>query len=396
MAFIVGVSKGPVRGMKHLVSDELLLDYKYLQSLRFVTRGVTHDYNNIFTGIAGQISLLDQAGDRAEIERDRLAMMTDLVDRGTGRTAILQQCARYTSYAVEPIAQSLRRIIDHVVALLRVCSRIHQFETVLPVRSFHIECRFDELALALFYLGENAVAAMADGGVVSLVASEAPATQAGSMIQVSVYDSGEGVSAAVRDSLFEPFVSGKGTVTTAGLGLYAARVLIRRFGGDVALFDAADGGTEARLTLPCCSAVPEGLTAGAKPAHSASPVRRGDRQVVFVIEDDDAMRDLIVTGLQRRGHVVFCVETSAEAMEEYPLVHDTVTTLLIDIGLADMDGFTCARQLLTIDDRPGVVFMSGDEPDGDMPIAGAGFLRKPFTIKQIEEALHHVESGRQG
>jgi CheY-like chemotaxis protein len=83
-------------------------------------------------------------------------------------------------------------------------------------------------------------------------------------------------------------------------------------------------------------------------------------------------------------------------MEEYPLVHDTVTTLLIDIGLADMDGFTCARQLLTIDDRPGVVFMSGDEPDGDMPIAGAGFLRTPFTIKQIEEALHHVESGRQG
>ena len=40
--------------------EDVLMEYKYFQSLCLMTRGVTHEYNNIFTGLSGQLKLISQ------------------------------------------------------------------------------------------------------------------------------------------------------------------------------------------------------------------------------------------------------------------------------------------------------------------------------------------------
>jgi CheY-like chemotaxis protein len=298
--------------------------------------------------------------------------------------------------AAEQMVHSLRRIVDQAVAALQVCSRLHQFTVQWPDEPVRLACRFKDMVLALFYLGENAVEAMAGGGTLRITITVSSGRDTGRRVDISFRDKGSGIAAAVRGRLCAPFVSSNKSAPPGGLGLYAARTIVHRHGGDLSFTDATGGGTVATVTLPCYDPLAE--AGGAGPETAVPPPATGcpDRQVFFVVEDDEAMRDLIVTGLQRRGHVVFCTETAAEALEEYPLVHDTVTVLLIDVGLTDANGFACARDLLAISDRPRLLFMSGDEPDDALPITGAGFLKKPFTIKQIEEALHHVQSGRQG
>ncbi|MCB2173768.1 response regulator [bacterium] len=377
----------------HLQPD-VLLDYKFLQSLRRLTRAVAHDYNNIFTGLAGQITLLEQSGQLAN-GTPRQKLTTDLIDHGVNRTAILHEFAR-PSAAAEQQVHSLRRIVDQTVAALQVCSRVHRFSVQWPDESVRLACRFKDMVLALFYLGENGVDAMAGGGTLRIVITVSSDHDSGRQVDISFRDTGPGIAAAVRDRLFAPFVSSTKPAPPGGLGLYAARTIVRRYVGDLSITDAAGGGTVATVTLPCHDPLGDAGDAGPEAGVGSPATGPPDRQVFFVVEDDEAMRDLIVTGLQRRGHVVFCTETAAEALEEYPLVHDTVTVLLIDIGLSDADGFACARDLLAISGRPRVLFMSGDEPDGDLPITGAGFLKKPFTIKHIEEVLRHGQPGRQG
>ncbi len=116
------------------------------------------------------------------------------------------------------------------------------------------------------------------------------------------------------------------------------------------------------------------------------------RETFFVVEDDEAMRDLIVSSLQRRGHVVFSAETCGEALEDFEFVHEAVTVLLIDIGLTDSDGFECMKKMLTISSQVKVIFMSGEDIGKQKYNKyNAAFLKKPFTVKEIEELVNHAE-----
>jgi DNA-binding NtrC family response regulator len=116
------------------------------------------------------------------------------------------------------------------------------------------------------------------------------------------------------------------------------------------------------------------------------------REIFFVVEDDEAMRDLIVISLQRRGHVVFSAETCSEAVEDFAIVHEAVTVLLIDFGLTDGDGFECLEKLSAISGEAKVIFMSGEDiGEKQCRRQKARFLKKPFTAKDIEQLVMHAE-----
>ena len=115
------------------------------------------------------------------------------------------------------------------------------------------------------------------------------------------------------------------------------------------------------------------------------------KQCFLVVEDDEAMRTLLLNRLQRRGHMVFCVHTCAEAMEEYALLHEIITTVLMDVGLQDSSGYACSRRIAAINPQARIIFMSGEEATIPKEITGNSiFLQKPFTLNQLEKAVRDV------
>ncbi len=71
----------------------------------------------------------------------------------------------------------------------------------------------------------------------------------GRMLEISIEDEGAGISADIRDSIFEPFVGTKSKVG-GGMGLTVARHSMRKLGGDVVLVNRVSGGTVAVITHP--------------------------------------------------------------------------------------------------------------------------------------------------
>jgi len=97
-------------------------------------------------------------------------------------------------------------------------------------------------------LVENALQHTPPGGVITLRAQ-----RDGEALRISVADTGPGVAAELRDTLFEPFVSGRPEGT--GLGLAIARELAEAHGGRLTLSDpGGDGpghGATFTLEIPC-------------------------------------------------------------------------------------------------------------------------------------------------
>jgi signal transduction histidine kinase len=74
-------------------------------------------------------------------------------------------------------------------------------------------------------------------------------------LQIGVWDNGPGIPPAIRDSVFEPFVS-YGKADGGGLGLAIARKIVEDHGGKIHLDARNEIGTLFKITIP--SAIPEG------------------------------------------------------------------------------------------------------------------------------------------
>ncbi|HEX9034168.1 MAG TPA: ATP-binding protein, partial [Streptosporangiaceae bacterium] len=116
------------------------------------------------------------------------------------------------------------------------------------------------LEQVLLNLAVNARDAMPDGGTLTIMTTSAefdedharrrPGLSAGRYVELTVRDTGVGMSADVAERIFERFFTTKPPGTGTGLGLSTVRGLIAAVGGSIEV-DTAEGlGTTFRIYLP--------------------------------------------------------------------------------------------------------------------------------------------------
>lgn len=144
--------------------------------------------------------------------------------------------------AAEPKVITLAEVIDGSLLLLRDQIRHKGIELALPdpaATAIPVRARHVQLEQVLINLLQNAVQACPSGTRVALTVTADHAA-----IRLAVSDNGPGVPAALRDTLFQPFVTSK--ADGIGLGLAIARDIMRQLGGDLNHDDTPTG---ARFTM---------------------------------------------------------------------------------------------------------------------------------------------------
>jgi two-component system response regulator RegX3 len=109
---------------------------------------------------------------------------------------------------------------------------------------------------------------------------------------------------------------------------------------------------------------------------------------VLLVEDDDAIADPLVAGLERAGLSATRVATGQAA-----LAAPRADLVLLDLGLPDMDGFELCRQLRQRDDVPIIVVSArGEETDRviGLELGADDYLVKPFGFRELLARIHAV------
>ena len=368
--------------------EHFLLQFKYHAAVRRVARGVAHSYNNIFTGLGGQTAMLQHETQLlGDLSGKRGGLIGELLQRGIEQTATLYGFTRDGDE--ESSYQSPLLLANKTLELLNSISRIHRFTLHSKINQEKIICKARDILLILFYIGENCVDATPEGGEISLALCREENPERS--ISFRFRDYGPGFFENQNKSFNTPFLSARDDSPYRGLGLYAAQVLAGRYHGRLAVIREQGKATVVSATFPL--AVEEKNTTSDTTYDTT--LRKGGngqtKQCFLVVEDDEAMRTLLLNRLQRRGHMVFCVDTCAEALEEYGNLHDIITTVLMDVGLPDASGYECQSKLLTVNPQTRIIFMSGQHemaPEGEE--GKSVFLQKPFTMDQLEKAVHDV------
>jgi PAS domain S-box-containing protein len=157
----------------------------------------------------------------------------------------------------------------------------------------------------------------------------------------TIRDDGQGIPPEKLNSIFDLFVQAHPTLARTdgglGIGLSLVKRLVQMHGGDVHASTGGPGrGATFTVRLPCApmAAVPSGPVAASAPA---SPQR------ILVIEDNGDAREMLATLLRLVGHEVVEAATGKEGIE-LALRH-APTTVILDIGLPDVDGYEVGRRL---------------------------------------------------
>ncbi len=381
--------------------EDRLWQSQRVESVGALAGGIAHDFNNLLTAILSSSQLIAEESSLSAQARRDLAVIHHAAARGG---ALVRQILSFSSRtSMNPQALALPLVITDMEGLLKrtlgadVEMRVKVAQDLWPV---HADvARVEQVLMNLIV---NAREAMPGGGRLEIRAVNHEITAArrmegqelrpGRYVRLTVTDTGPGVPDDVARRIFEPFFTTKGGDRAgAGVGLATVLRIARGYGGAVELDQTAGSGATFHVYLPIEGAespIPEaGLAETA--ARSAPDAFR-----VLVVEDDQAVRDIVQRALEADGYSVVAVGSAEEAVRVFDRVRPAFDLLISDVVLPDRSGPELYRALSRRVGTLPVLFMSGYGTEvltrSGLASSDASFIRKPFKPATLTEKVREL------
>jgi CheY-like chemotaxis protein/nitrogen-specific signal transduction histidine kinase len=366
-----------------------LMQAQKMESLGQLTGGIAHDFNNLLTIIVGNLDIAGRrlrSGDTARVER-ALAEAGEGANRAATLTQRLLAFARRQRLA--PRAADLPLLLADIRPLIeRVVSEAVELEIVCEAGVWPVEIDINQLENAILNLAVNARDAMSgspNGGRLMLSIGNARLDEKeaarhgiapGDFVRMTVTDTGIGMSEEVRARAFEPFFTTKGVGRGTGLGLSQVHGFVRQSGGFVVIETRTGHGTGVHLWLP------RSLHAPMIEVDLRGPiVESASRSAcVMVVEDNDALRELVVETLRDAGYRVIEAHDGRAALSLFARQNPPPDLVVSDVMMPKLDGFALSAEILARTPATRILLMSGYAGAGaPVDAGGEPLLVKPFT-----------------
>ncbi|HUZ67167.1 MAG TPA: ATP-binding protein, partial [Beijerinckiaceae bacterium] len=207
---------------------------------------------------------------------------------------------------------------------------------------------------------------------------------------IEVEDNGHGIAPDIRDKIFEPFFTTKEVGKGTGLGLSMVYGIVKQTGGWVFCESEVDRGTTFRIFLPRHISTEKEEESGKEVAKAPTPDLTG-RGTILLVEDEDAVRAFGARALSSRGYTVLEACSGSDALRVVEESECKIDLVVSDVVMPEMDGPTMLGELRKRGITSKIVFVSGYAEDAfskNLPEGeDFGFLPKPFSLKQLVEAV---------
>ena len=245
-----------------------------------------------------------------------------------------------------------------------------------------------QLEVAVLNIAVNARDAMPDGGTITIQARNRPGLvvegESGDFVELSVTDTGMGMTAETAQRVFEPFFTTKAVGKGTGLGLSQVYGFCRASGGAAEVRSAPGEGATVSLLFPA-SAKP------LKPPAAAEPQPAADAPpgVVLLVEDDDNVARAVTAMLGELGYRVVRAADAASALAVLDRGEETFDVMFSDMVMpGPMDGAALAEAVLQRrPDLPVVLTTGFSEAAEAAARKGLRLLAKPYRIEALAAEL---------
>jgi len=272
-----------------------------------------------------------------EAARGLLGVINDILDLSkieAGKLALSP-----VDFDLHELARSLMKSLEVVAAPKRLGLKTF----IAPDVPRRVHGDANRTRQVLFNLVGNAVKYTRQGGVSLELRAQEQRPDGRRVVEIAVSDTGPGITEALRDRIFEPFVRQGGSLAAegTGLGLAISRGIVEAMGGTLALLGNSGEGSVFSCTIPF------------EPSLTPSPSRNGADDFVCVgaplrilaVDDNPINLKVVSALLARLGHLCDRCDSGALALEALSRPGLPYDVVLVDIEMDGMDGFETTRRI---------------------------------------------------
>ncbi len=388
-----------VTEQKHLEAQ--LQQFQKMESIGTLAGGIAHDFNNILGIIIGNAELALDDVPKGNPARFNLEEILTGSSRAKDVIRQLLSFARKTKPEKKPtniipiVKESLKLLRSSIPASIEIRQHISKnVDTILADPT--------QINQVLINLCTNADHAMTDGGIVEVslknvelgedTTAQYPNLNPGRYVNLTISDTGHGMSPEEIDRIFDPYFTTKGVDKGSGMGLAVVHGIVMNHDGAIFVDSELGKGTTFNIFFPITEKepVPE--------IQMDEDLPTGKERILF-IDDEESMVNVGRYRLERLGYQVETKTSPVEALELFRANPDQFDLVITDMTMPQMTGDHLVEKILKIrPDLPTIICTGFSEKIDEEKAKGIGirqYIEKPLKrsdlAKLVRKALDNTK-----
>jgi len=387
-------------------AQETLQQAQKMETVGILAGGIAHDFNNILMGIVGTLSLFEfKLSENETLPRDSILKYITTIQNSAERARDLVNCLLTLSrkQKLEQKNVDLNTAVQHVVNICQG-SFDKSIEIIFPENTSpaYVYADLSQIEQVILNFCVNASHAMTMmkppdekwGGTLKILLTESEDIKEitsntnpdAKFWQLSVSDTGVGMSRSVIRRIFDPFFTTKSKGT--GLGLSMAYNIIKAHNGFINVYSEPGKGSTFNIYLPVIS---HGVIDYNN--NEKTDIKHGTG-LVLIVDDEAVNRDIARMMLEDCGYDVITASDGEDAIKIYGERWRDIKISVVDIVMPLMSGDETCTGMLKINPDAKIIISSGFRDDARVKKSirsGAKlFVPKPYTLKTLSRAIDEV------
>lgn len=376
---------------------EQLFGAQRLEAIARLAGGLAHDFNNTLMVVIGYSDLLLKQLNLDEASAAKVISMRQVATNSAQLTRQLLAFSR--TQVLQPRVLDLNELVINTEKLLhRLIGE--DIKLIVSAKAPYPNIKADpsQMDQILMNLVVNSRDAMPQGGRLEIETAtveldetycrQHQSVKPGCYVMLAVTDSGVGMDSHTVSLIFEPFFTTKAKGKGTGLGLSTVYGIVKQSGGYIWVYSEPDKGTTFKIYFPRISdaALPMSL-------EKRPPIQRGT-ETILVVEDEDAVRDVLRELLASNGYHIICAKDGPSALEIAQSLKRPPDLLITDWVMPNMTGGKLVEKLASQFPNLKTLYISGFAQEGRGRTLflkpGTDFLQKPFLRDDLLRKVRAV------
>jgi PAS domain S-box-containing protein len=377
-------------------TEKLLRRSQKMETIGELTGGIAHDFNNLLGIIIGNHDLMGREIEDGSKQQKRLNNAQNAALRGAEITRRLLNFSRQSEEAHSPV--KINQIIGEFKDFIHksITASIH-LEIHITQDLWLVDLNPGDFQDAIINLSLNARDAMSSGGRLIIEARNIILDhnmtdfkydlKAGEYVQISVSDSGTGMTKETADRIFDPFFTTKDKSKGTGLGLAMVFGFVKRCNGSINVYSEEGEGTSFKIYLPRSQSTTDSYS---KRTNIDKILPTGN-ETVLIVDDEEELVAIAKSVLEDLGYTTYYASSGDRALEI--ITHnDEIDIVFSDIVMpGNLSGFDLAEAVVAVNPEIKILLTSGFT--GKMKHQEAhqkwslNLLNKPYRDLELAEAI---------
>ena len=370
-----------------------------MEAMGTLAGGIAHDFNNILQAILGYAELALLKLPPKDPTKHYVEQIFKAAQRARNLVTQILAFSHQTEQEFKPL--KIEPVLHEAVGLLRAALPANiNIKLNIEPEAGTVKADPTQVHQIIMNLCTNAAHAMREkGGLLKLGLTQVKIDQSaapritdlkpGSYMQLSVRDTGHGMSREILERIFDPFFTTKARGEGTGLGLSVVHGIVRVHGGAITAYSELGKGSQFHVYLPMISDESEyELTEREAPTGS---------EVILFVDDEEALVEMGKDLLEGLGYQVVARACGLEALEAFKAQPHKFDLVITDLNMPHITGLELARNLKQINKEVRVILCSGFSQTLTADQAEAAGIKevimKPLVRSQLATAIRRSLQG---